>query len=176
MAAFQINRHWSTIVSLSLKKCIPLKDLAVRIYCNEFPFKIQVFDCHDLSEDTKESAHLAMVASEMLRQSDADRRDWLMVTLRMPEMEYPCFVHLNDTWTKSLPALPKGKDNEQVSLIDEDGNALVCGKFDGLRAGVRLARQYAAETGETVWNRTAFVEAMVEVMTEFKAELGVGCL
>ncbi|KLO08755.1 hypothetical protein SCHPADRAFT_931587 [Schizopora paradoxa] len=165
MNTFYVNRHWDSIVRLSRKKDIPLKDLAVRISCDRFPFRLQVFDCHELLKETGDKAHLAMAAYEKLRQSEEDRCECMVVVIRTLEMEYPFVVHIDDKWTRAVQVLEphfKTKGCERSSFVDEDGNALVCEKFDALCAGIRFANEFAAQMGKTVWNSIVIMRATNE--------------
>lgn len=171
IAALHTNRYWENIVRTSKENGIPLKDVAVRISCKEFPFQIQVFDWHELLEDAKETPHLAM-AAEILHQSEGERRECLLVVLRMQNMAFPCAVHVNNKWMKSVLELPPETENsERACFVDEDGNALVCEQVDALRAGVRLAKKYAVDLGKTVWDSAVLCRATDEVMEEFEQEL-----
>ncbi|KLO08877.1 hypothetical protein SCHPADRAFT_931536 [Schizopora paradoxa] len=172
MIALHVNRHWDTIIRLSRKKKIPLKDVAIRIDCNEYPFQMQMLDCHKLLDYKDDKPHLAMAANELLRQSEGERRDWVLVILRTLDMEYPCLVNINEKWTRNVldPRSIKAEDYEPASFVDEDGNAIACGKVDTLCAGIRFARKFAAEMGKTVWDGDVIHRAACEAFVEYECK------
>ncbi|KLO08754.1 hypothetical protein SCHPADRAFT_908346 [Schizopora paradoxa] len=170
--ALHINRHWDSIVRLAKKKQIPLQDIAVRTTFHKFPFIVEVFDYHELLKDDKDQPQLAMVANEKLRQSVEDQHEWMVVVLNTMQSEYPCMIRVSDKWTRAVSKPPpKGKDRERTLFVDEDGNALICERVDALYAVTRLAKKYAVEMGETVWNSAAIRQATYDVIDDFESEL-----
>ncbi|KLO08878.1 hypothetical protein SCHPADRAFT_1000662 [Schizopora paradoxa] len=176
VVALHINRYWDAIVRLSLEKGVPSEDLAVRITWNAFPIRVEVFDWHRLLEDVAKNPHL-ILAAENLYGPEGGRREWILVVLRMEGMEFPCIVHLDNKLTKSVQAPPCMSDTEEperASFVDEDGNAIDCAKLDALRAGVLLAKSYADETGESVWDGAILRKAADKIIEEFEQELCEG--
>ena len=179
MTSLQINRLIDDpIKSLASKNGVPLCDMAVRINCLDFPFKVEIFDFHKLLEESKErNQHLILVAKEMQRQSEENRHNWVIVILRSAMMEFPFIMYLDELWTRSvldalLPEDTKARDeSELVMFADAKGNALSCGKMDALRAGVQLAKKYAEDAGETVWSQDFFYRATDDVLEDFEEEL-----
>lgn len=112
-----------------------------------------------------------MVAHEVQRQS-GDHVHGLMVVLAMPDMEFPCVVHLDNKWTKEVEMPNDPIDDEGISYVDEDANAFSCQNFDALRAGFNLARKYAAEDGAPVWNEDLLLDTTNDVIEHFVEELG----
>ncbi|KLO08756.1 hypothetical protein SCHPADRAFT_908349 [Schizopora paradoxa] len=172
MHTMHVNRHWSAIVRLARKKGIPLSDIAVRISCDKFPFKTQVFDYHTLLEHKKESPHLALAAKEELRQSKEKERGSMVVVLHILEMDYPFIVHANKKWTRAVSnPPPKTKDQERSSFVDEDGNELLCKEVDAVCAAIRLTKKYASEEGTTVWDKVTVHRAVSESTVDFLREV-----
>ena len=163
MAAFHVNRFLNSIVRLSREKMLKPENIAVRISYNQNPFRMQTFDFHELLENS-ENQHLAM-AAEMFHQLGGDRSNWMLVVLRLKEIEFPCIVRLDDGWVQPVETLPLGtEDAEHVYFIDEGGYGLVCEEDDALRAGVCLVREYASEMGKTVWDSAVLCRAIDEVI------------
>jgi len=168
-----INRQWNQIVALAQTKNIPLSDVAVEITCTNFPPEINVFDYHELLEGTEQESHLAMVANEILRRPETDRHGSLMAVLCVPQIRIPCIVYLNDVWTKSVSELLVGANDERATYTDQDGDSFSCENIDALRASVLLARKYAADLGQPVWNEEILDKSTDEVIGEFDEELGL---
>lgn len=171
ITTLQINRHWDQILSLARRKSIPLCDMAVRVTYINVPFKIEVFNYHEIFDDTKDNHHVTLVANERLRQPEEDRYNFLMVIIRMPQIEYPCIIRLDDTWTRDVSNPPKNMSDERAIFVDQDGNALARKSSDALRTGVYLARRHAAELGESVWESAVIRKATDEIITEFYEEI-----
>ncbi len=91
----------------------------------------------------------------------------------MPRKKIPCIVHLNDVWTKSVSELLVGPNDERATYIDQDGDSFPCENIDALRASVLLARKYAADLGQPVWNEDILNKATDDVIGEFGEELGL---
>ncbi|KLO06866.1 hypothetical protein SCHPADRAFT_1002069 [Schizopora paradoxa] len=173
IALLHIQRRWDQIVSIARRKNIRLCDMAVRVSFNVFPFKIEVLDYHDFLDGTKGKSHLALAANEMQRQPDEDRRKLLMVIIRMPQIEFPCIVHLDgNTWTREVSHPPgDSRLDERTLFVDQDGNGLPCTHFDALRMGVHVAKKHAAELGESVWEKAGIRKATDDMIAEFEKEI-----
>ncbi len=164
----QVCRHWDRIVSLAQNRDISLDNLVIRVNYDVLPFRIEVFDYHELSDDIKYPPHLALVVNEIRRCSQKGFLD-PPVFLRIGKTDVPCIVYVDegDTWTKKIRTAPECADGEGITYIDQDRKIFRCGTVDAMRAVVRFARKYEKKLGNPIWSDDVLDKATSTVIGEF---------
>ncbi|KLO07683.1 hypothetical protein SCHPADRAFT_1001478 [Schizopora paradoxa] len=164
VATLQCVRFEHHITSISLRKNIPMHDVAIRFNYGCFPFELDVFDCHELLDETKHPPGHVLVAEEVLRRSDTDREKCMVLIVSLVEKEIPYIIYPNRTWAKEVSELPEDLNDEETFYISEDGEILSSDHFDALRACKQLARKHASEGGLCVWDSQVINKAVHDVM------------
>jgi len=168
VATIQICRHWKRIVSLARDRYISAEDLAVRIIYDTFPFQIEVFDYHELLDNSKQHPPQFPLAVNNIHRCSGDSFHDLPVVLRMGNIEIPCITYVCDLWTKEVTTAPLScaDDGGIATYVDQDGQPFACETVDALRAAVLFARKFSRERQEPIWSEKVLHNMTLAVLED----------
>ncbi|KLO16048.1 hypothetical protein SCHPADRAFT_926815, partial [Schizopora paradoxa] len=162
LVTLQLNRYWSSIVSLAQKHRIPPNRLGVQVFHDVAPFRIKVFDCQNVGKkiyDFDLRPIEPLIANEVIKERTKGRPCLMLVINHFGGVNVSYIVYLEEHLD---PFAKKASQSQCGALVDEDGVLLFPGAGDIVGLFINKAHQYSDYNWRKFWGEKPFVYLVAE--------------